>query len=211
VSEIIDGTIVQYVNMLRTFEFNIYRLVTIGVILAKMILNYRTFLNNRIFLAYFSILHLGNILYLIVINGVYLPEYLPLNGAPISEQGLKIGNILFILSSLLIDTFFGLFPNFFFSIYKTSITKSIGYITMRYFIINAIILGLFFVVIIVVGITVDVSHAYVADIIIVIEVFYTTGVFIVALFTLDTVNSKVKSLLWRFFFILLALCGIICL
>jgi len=151
---------------------------------------------------YFSALIIGNF-FIIIGDSRTAAYYISNNGASI-PPGNPLGtqtNILLIIGSLLVDTFFGLFPSFFLSVYKTSISKDIGHITMKYFITNGIIIGSFFIIIFVLALL---HLLYQPDIVVLFELAFTTGIYIFTLFTLRKVRTKVKQLLrWFFFYFLI--------
>jgi len=192
----IADTLYKYIQYLTGIDTTICRLVCIGVVLFKIFTNHQTFFANRIWFAYFSILNIGHIIY---ISGAlyflsFTKDLSPSN--VVLQADVNKANILLVIGTLFVDSFFGLFPNYFYAIYKTNLSKEVENITMRYFIVNGIIILLFFIVIIVTGIV----TTYVVLIIIVVELFYISGVYIAVLHALNKDTSRVKRVL-RWFFV----------
>jgi len=163
-----------------------------------MFLNYETFVSNRFWLAFFSLVNIGNIIYVIVYcMALYGTAKSSLQY--LDEATIKTVTVAFHIGTLFVNTFFGFFPNFFFYFYKTHIIQDDWENNRKFFIANGIVITIFFVVIFVLSIVLsDPSNDYTVDIIIAIEMLYIIGVHMFSLKLINTVVSRVQKLLQWF-------------
>jgi len=150
---------------------------------------------NRLFVVFLVILAMGNII--AGASGAWLGYYFG-SDQPYTNPDLNLYeklNFLDTMGALFIDSFFGLLPNFFYSIYKTKIDKSASEISVKYFLYNYGIIFLFFVVIF----SLALASSQWINIILILEVIYTFNVFLLTIYTLRDIRSRVKRVLLRYF------------
>jgi len=117
----------------------------------------------------------------------------------LDEDTTKTVTIAFHIGTLFVDTFFGLFPNFFFYFYKAHIIQDDWDRNKNILIANGIVITIFFVVIFVTSIVLNNQNSdYPADVIIAIEMFYIIGVHMMCLKLIKTVVSRIHKLLQWF-------------
>jgi hypothetical protein len=195
---------------------SIYRYFSILIILIKILLNHKFFLQNKIFLLYFTILIIGNILLgcsesLLSIackNNFFAMDQRfdvanttsnPVNSTSWLEI-YKKANVLTLFGYLLVNFFFGLIPNFLYSLYKTRIDTTINTMTMRYFKINIFISVSFFIIIFIMNILL-IHYQYGIIIVFILELLYNACFYIHVLINLhkNLNNSKLKKSINIFF------------
>jgi len=187
-------------NIIHGWLNAIFRFVAVILIIYKISKNYNAMLSSsRLFFVFMIVLVLGNIL--IGVSGAYYAYNLEwTTNAEGQKYRTVVGvqkNAMDSFGSLLVDCFFGLLPNFFYAIYKTNINKST--VSMKYFVYNYGVIGIFFVVIF--GLIVS-QVAAVSDfinIVLIMEILYTLGVFVFTIYTLREMRTRVRKILYRFF------------
>jgi len=183
--------IVEYIlgTQVSTFRF-----ITAAFVFLKIAFNWHSFVVKKIFLVYFIFLFVGNIL---IGSGDIIVAYnahMGVNNISVSRNV----NICAILGILCIDTFFGLVPNLFYSIYKTKLTLQANVITDRFFTANFLIIGCLFVVIITFNFAAPTSLTYWMDLIIILEIVYTMSFYIIVIVSLRQLY-RIQRVLVRFF------------
>jgi len=193
----LGGVLFAYTQLQISIELIVIRFVCICLVLRKMFINYETFVSNRIWLGFFSLMNIGNIIYVIV---YCIALYATARSAleELDEETTKTITIAFHIGTLFVNTFFGLFPNFFYYFYKTHIIQDDWEKHKKLFIANGIVISIFFVVIFIMAIVLNgQSSDYPTDVIIAIEMGYIIGVHMLCLKVINTVVSRVqKSLQW---------------
>jgi hypothetical protein len=169
---------------------SIYRYFSIIVILIKILLNHRFFLQNKIFLLYFTILIFGNIL--LGCSQSLLSVACQNNFFEMDVY--RKANVLTLFGYLLINFFFGLIPNFLYSLYKTKLDTDINTMTMRYFKINIFISVSFFIIIFIMNFLL-IRYQYVIIIVFILELLYNACFYLHVLINLhkNLNNSILKK------------------
>jgi hypothetical protein len=197
-AQFIAIALMNYADFLSFMEVSLIRILSAIIILAKVYLNHKHFLENPIYLVYFFLLPVGNILY--AASAIYTTHQLLSKNLTFSVNS-PIVSILSVLGTLVIDTFFGLFPNFIYSLYNTSIAKDIGALSVNYFIANGVANAVFFVVIFIMNIVLSQSNA--VEILLIVQLGYVLVVYGLLVMVVWDVPSRVKSVVcWLYVYFL---------
>jgi len=197
-TDCLGGVLFAYTQLQISIELIVIRFVCICLVLRKMFINYETFVSNRFWFGFFSLVNIGNIIYVVV---YCIALYATAKSAltDVDEETTKTVTIAFHIGTLFVNTFFGLFPNFFFYFYKTHILQDEWEDHKKIFIANGVVISVFFVVIFVMSIVLmNQGKTYPTDIIIAIEMLYIIGMHILSLRIIKTVVSRIEKLLQWF-------------
>jgi len=195
----LGGVLFAYTELQISIEIIVVRFVCICLVLRKMLMNYDTFIiGNRFWLGFFSLMNVGNIIYVIV----YCMALYATTNANLLEVDAETNETVSIaihIGTLFVDTFFGLLPNFFYYFYKIHINQDDRDTHKKILMANAIVISIFFVVIFVMSIVlIKQDGAYPTDIIIAVEMLYIFGMHVLSLRIIKTVVSRIEKLLQWF-------------
>jgi len=171
------------------------RFAMVACIVAKISFNLQTLYNKKIFALYFLILFTGS-----VVDGcsqLYLLSINPLESDSLEKY--ETVNSIETVGIILMDTFFGLMPNLFYSVYKTNMTKATGHITTRYFVVNGIIMTSFCVICILATSFDKKYQVYSSDTILTVEYLYGLFFYILVMVRLNELEGNIHKVIQRYF------------
>jgi len=167
-------------------------MTTVFLIICKMVKNFSALRKNILFAFFLVILIIGDII--VAAGAVYLAYYAAISKSLESKQYYN-KNIFDIIGALFVDSFFGLIPNFFYSIFKTKITKHVSEVSLKYFLVNYGVIAGFFIIIFILCF----YEVVWINLVLLLEILYTFIIFIVSIYTLREVRHRVRRVLFRFF------------
>jgi hypothetical protein len=183
-----DNDLVLVLNV----EDAVFRIMILVIIANKVYKNRNAIYKNKLFALYFILLSCGNIL--ILVSGLLL-AYLTLAESILTLQ------ITFIIGLMLTDAFFGLIPNFFYSIYKTKLSADIGSVTKKYFIGNGAILTIFTLLTIIIYISLDGEDKFWSNVVLMVQLLYTLSFYVLTIKTLSNLkDNKIVKVLTKYLF-----------
>jgi len=168
--------------------------LTVFITFAKIALNYQELMKNKLFALYFFVLLSGGI-----VSGSSV-VYIGLN----NNFGPSIVNVedtstsIDIIGVLLIDTFFGLVPNLFYSLYSTKLTKVTEEMTRKYFYANGIVLACIIIVLLITEF-VGPNPIISTNVLIILETVYSLFFYVFVIVVMRNEEGRVEKILWRYF------------
>jgi len=193
------GEILSRVSLNQGIQGSAFRFLMVFCTLVKMVCNYKELNENKIFALYFLLLLTGGIIsfssqiYLAVVGGRIV------SFGDESMRVDEITNSIEIFGILLMDAFFGLMPNLFYSVYQTKLTKVAGHMTKRYFFANGIILAIMFVILVITAFAA--SNVVISSCtILLIESLYGFSFYLLVIFVLREMEGRAMKIIWRFFY-----------
>jgi len=179
----------------QSIQLSVLRFLTVVLTLAKIAINYKELMKNKLFALYFFFLLSGGIVSVcsIVYFGAYSNYYGPCT-VDIGDTSSSIE----IVGLILIDTFFGLVPNLFYSLYKTKLTKETEQITRKYFYANGIVIACIIVVLLITEFAGP--NPVISSSVIILETIYSVFFYLFVIVVMRNEEGRVEKILWRYFY-----------
>jgi len=189
--------ILSAVNTIYANHLAFIRFLLVGCIIAKMFFNARSLYNNKIFALYFFVLLSGTVL--VGCSNLYSLTIDQFSSFEVNQQANANTQSIEVYGIILMDAFLGLMPNLFFSIHQTKLTKASGYITVKFFVLNGIVVACFCIVALLAILLDHLTQQTSTDVILLLEYFYGFFFHVLVLYKLHDMEGRVQKVIRRFF------------